>query len=221
MSCSIYKYRFRIFDWSSCHVTVKSLRSHIGIVLQDPILFSGSIRENILYGKPTSTETELIEATKAANAYEFVMSLPDGFDTEVGERGTFLSGGQKQRITLARAFLKNPRILILDEATSSLDSESEQLIQNAMDRLVCGRTTFIIAHRLSTIVNADCILVLNNGSIAESGTHLELLAQRGIYHDLYERQFTSAKGFWEELDHDVDKSFNQISGTDICKSNRT
>lgn len=201
----------KIDNYDIRYVTAKSLRSHIGIVLQEPILFSGSILENILYGKPTATETEIIEATKAANAYEFVMSLPDGFDTEVGEGGTFLSGGQKQRVTLARAFLKNPEILILDEATSSLDSESEQLIQNAMDRLVNGRTTFIIAHRLSTIVNADRILVLGEGSIVESGTHLELIAQRGIYYKLYERQFASSKGFWEDLGYDVDKSFNPIA----------
>jgi len=198
----------KIDNYDIRHVTAKSLRSHIGIVLQAPILFSGSILENILYGKPTATETDIIEATKAANAYEFVMSLPDGFDTEVGEGGTFLSGGQKQRITLARAFLKNPEILILDEATSSLDSESEQVIQSAMDRLVKGRTTFIIAHRLSTIVNADHILVLGEGSIVESGTHLELIAQRGIYYNLYERQFASSKGFWKDSDFDVDKSFN-------------
>lgn len=178
---------------------VKSLRSHIGMVLQDPILFSGSIRENILYGDPTADEKRLVEACKAANAMEFIGTLPDGFDSEVGERGNFLSGGQKQRLTLARAFLKNPQILILDEATSSLDSESEHLIQNAMDRLVVGRTTFIIAHRLSTIVNSDLILVLENGSIKEAGTHKELLQNGSLYHHLYEQQFESARSSWDLL----------------------
>ena len=174
-------------------IKIKSLRRHIGMVLQDPILFSGTIRENILYGNPSATDAEVIEASKAANAYDFILSLPNGFETEVGERGAFLSGGQKQRITIARAFLKNPRILILDEATSSLDTESEQLIQEAMGRLVTGRTTFIIAHRLSTVIHADRILVLSAGSIVESGTHTQLLVKGGIYRDFYARQFRSAK----------------------------
>jgi subfamily B ATP-binding cassette protein MsbA len=178
-------------------VRLRSLRRHIGMVLQDPILFSGTIRENILYGKPDATNEELIAACKAANAYDFIKALPNGFDSEVGEGGAFLSGGQRQRITIARAFLKDPRILILDEATSSLDSESERLIQDALDRLIAGRTTFTIAHRLSTIVNADRILVLNNGHIAESGTHMELLQQERIYRHLYEQQFESV---WSSLD---------------------
>jgi subfamily B ATP-binding cassette protein MsbA len=161
------------------------------MVLQDPILFSGTIRENILYGNPSASNTEVVEASKAANAYDFITALPNGFDTEVGERGAFLSGGQKQRITIARAFLKNPKILVLDEATSSLDSESERMIQDAMDRLVVGRTTFIIAHRLSTVVKADKILVLQDGSIVESGNHLELLLNGGAYRNLYEKQFES------------------------------
>lgn len=172
-------------------VKVKSLRRHIAMVLQDPILFSGTIRENILYGDPTATDADVVEASKAANAYEFIQSLPGGFDAEVGERGTSLSGGQRQRITIARAFLKDPKILILDEATAALDTESEQLIQSAMSRLIAGRTTFTIAHRLSTVVNADRIFVLSNGSIVESGTHYELLAQAGLYRDLHEKQFAS------------------------------
>ena len=174
-------------------VKVKSLRRHIGMVLQDPILFSGSIRENILYGRPSATDDEVIEASRAANAHDFIMSLPNGFDTEVGERGSCLSGGQKQRITIARAFLKDPKILILDEATASLDPESECLIQAAMKRLVTGRTTFIIAHRLSTIINADRILVLSAGRVVESGTHHELLANGGLYRDYHRKQFASAE----------------------------
>lgn len=174
-------------------VTIKSLRRHIGMVLQDPILFSGSVRENILYGKPEATDDEVIAASRAANAYEFIMDLPHGFDSEVGERGCFLSGGQRQRITIARAFLKDPRILILDEATANLDPESEHLIQAAMKRLVLGRTTLIIAHRLSTIINADRILVLSAGQVVESGTHHELLANGGLYRDYHRRQFASAE----------------------------
>jgi ABC-type multidrug transport system fused ATPase/permease subunit len=174
-------------------VTIKSLRRHIGMVLQDPILFSGSVRENILYGKPEATEEEIIAASRTANAYDFIMDLPHGFDSEVGERGGFLSGGQRQRITIARAFLKDPRILILDEATANLDPESEHLIQAAMKRLVVGRTTFLIAHRLSTIINADRILVLSAGQVVESGTHHELLANGGLYRDFHRKQFASAE----------------------------
>lgn len=174
-------------------VKVKSLRNHIGMVLQDPILFSGTIRENILYGRPSATDDAVIKAAEAANALEFIPSLPGGFDAEVGERGSFLSGGQRQRITIARAFLKDPRILILDEATAALDSESEHLIQSAMKRLVTGRTTFIIAHRLSTVVNADRILVLSGGKVVESGTHHELLASGGLYRDYHRKQFASAE----------------------------
>ncbi len=179
----------RIDDCDVRDIKTKSLRKHIGMVLQDPILFSGSIRENILYGNPMANDEQVILAAKAANAYDFIMSLPDGFDTEVGERGCQLSGGQKQRITIARAFLKNPRILIFDEATSSLDTESEQLIQDAMKRLIVGRTTFIIAHRISTVIHADRILVLHQGKIVESGKHWSLLEKGGLYNDLYERQF--------------------------------
>ncbi|MGQ9779996.1 MAG: ABC transporter ATP-binding protein [Bacillota bacterium] len=168
---------------------LKSLRRHIGIVLQDPVLFSGSIRENVLYGNPRASVEEVIAACKAANAHDFIMALPQGYDSEVGERGAHLSGGQRQRITIARAFLKNPRILILDEATSVLDAESEKLVQEALERLMVGRTTFIIAHRLSTIINADLILVLDHGRLVEAGTHASLMAAGGLYCRLFARQF--------------------------------
>jgi subfamily B ATP-binding cassette protein MsbA len=172
-------------------IKLASLRRHIGMVLQDPILFSGTIRDNILYGRPKADERELIAAAAAANAYDFIADLPAGFDTEVGERGAMLSGGQKQRITIARAFLKDPRILILDEATSALDSESEILIQDALGRLMQGRTTFIIAHRLSTIADADRIMVLDRGRIVDSGTHGELLERSAMYRRLHDAQFRS------------------------------
>ncbi|HYN87883.1 MAG TPA: ABC transporter ATP-binding protein [Ardenticatenaceae bacterium] len=173
-------------------VKQRSLRRHIGMVLQNPILFSGTIRGNLLYGRPEATDQEIVAACKAANAYDFIRTLPDGFATEVGEGGVFLSGGQRQRLTIARAFLTDPKILILDEATSALDAESERLIQEALKRLMVGRTAFIIAHRLSTIVNADRILVLHEGRIVESGTHTELLRRGGLYRRLYEQQFASA-----------------------------
>jgi subfamily B ATP-binding cassette protein MsbA len=173
-------------------LTLASLRRHIGMVLQDPVLFSGTIRENILYGRPKAEDREVVAAAKAANAYDFIAELPAGFDTEVGERGVMLSGGQKQRLTIARAFLKDPRILILDEATSALDSESETLIQDALGRLMEGRTTFIIAHRLSTVADADLILVLDRGRIAEAGTHRELMDRSAVYRRLHDAQYKAS-----------------------------
>jgi len=174
-------------------VKVKSLRQHIAVVLQDPILFSGTIVDNIRYGRPEASDEEVLRACRDANALDFIHELPDGLNTEVGERGGFLSGGQRQRITLARAFLKNPRILLLDEPTSALDSESEHLIQDALERLMKGRTTFIIAHRLSTITGADTILVMEDGRIVEAGSHRELLLAGGIYRQLCEQQYGFAR----------------------------
>jgi subfamily B ATP-binding cassette protein MsbA len=167
---------------------VRSLRNQIGLVLQDNILFSDSVRENILMGNPDASEEEMIRAAKAANAHDFIMQLPQGYDTEIGERGVKLSGGQKQRIALARLFLKDPPILILDEATSALDLESERLIQEAIDHLAKDRTTFIVAHRLSTITHADRIVVIQHGQIVEEGTHAQLMAARGVYWRLYQIQ---------------------------------
>lgn len=165
--------------------TLSSLRSNIGVVQQDVYLFSGSVLENIMYGKPDATFDEVTEAARLAGADEFINALPDGYNTYVGERGVKLSGGQKQRISIARVFLKNPPILILDEATSALDNESERIVQQSLDRLAKGRTTFIVAHRLTTVKNADKIVVLTPEGVAESGTHSELLALDGIYAQLY------------------------------------
>lgn len=168
--------------------TIESVRSQIGIVLQDNILFSDSVRQNILMGNPNATEEELIAAAKAANAHDFIMSLPQGYDTKVGERGVKLSGGQKQRVAIARVFLKNPPVLVLDEATSALDLESEALIQDSLERLAHDRTTIIIAHRLSTITHADTIYVIDHGQVKESGTHAELMQKQGAYYDLFQIQ---------------------------------
>lgn len=169
-------------------ISIEHLRASMALVPQEVILVGGSIRENILFGKPTATEEEIIEASKQANAYDFIHSFPEGFDTQVGDRGIQLSGGQKQRIAIARAILKNPTILILDEATSALDSESEKLVQDALNKLMVGRTSFVIAHRLSTIKNADKIFVLSEGEIVESGTHDQLIALNGAYSNYVELQ---------------------------------
>jgi ATP-binding cassette subfamily B protein len=170
-------------------VRQRSLRREIGVVQQDVFLFDATIKENILYGRSDATDEELIEAAASANILAFIQSLPEGFDTMVGERGVKLSGGQKQRISIARVFLKNPKIIIFDEATSSLDTESEAVIQEAFERLAVNRTTIVIAHRLSTVRDAQTILVLSNGSIAERGTHDTLLSQNGIYARLYRNNF--------------------------------
>lgn len=170
-------------------VTLDSLREQVGIVPQETMLFNGSVYNNILYGRLDATKEEIEAAAKAANAHDFIMQLTDGYETKLGDRGVNLSGGQRQRIAIARAILKNPRILILDEATSALDTESERVVQEALDRLMVGRTSFVIAHRLSTVKNADKILVLEKGNLVESGTHDELLALDGLYAHLYKIQY--------------------------------
>ena len=170
-------------------LTMESVRRNIGIVQQDVFLFVGTIRENILYGRPDATQEEVCEAARRANIHDYIMTLPNGYDTEIGERGVKLSGGQKQRLSIARVFLKNPAILILDEATSALDNTTEVLIQQALDELCKGRTTLVVAHRLSTIRNADEIAVVINGRITERGTHEELMASGGTYKQLYSLQF--------------------------------
>ncbi|MBO5280621.1 MAG: ABC transporter ATP-binding protein [Clostridia bacterium] len=170
-------------------VTLKSLRRQIGIVQQDVYLFAGTVYENILYGRPDATEEEVIEAAKNANAHEFIMSLPDGYNTDIGQRGVKLSGGQKQRLSIARVFLKNPPVLIFDEATSALDNESEKVVQDSLEKLAKNRTTLVIAHRLSTIRNAERIIVLSENGIEEEGTHDALLEKNGTYAHLYKMQF--------------------------------
>ena len=181
--------RILIDDRDIRDFTVKSLRNNIGIVQQDVYLFTGSVMDNIRYGRPDATEAEIVAAAQNANAHEFIMNLPEGYDTNIGQRGIKLSGGQKQRLSIARVFLKNPPILIFDEATSALDNESERVVQESLEKLAKGRTTFVIAHRLSTIRNAQKILVLTENGIAESGTHRELLEKNGIYAELYNMQF--------------------------------
>jgi ATP-binding cassette subfamily B protein len=164
------------------------LRRNIGVVLQDPLLFNDTVRNNIAYGRPEATQAEVEWAAKAANAHPFITRLSEGYETLVGERGGLLSVGERQRITIARALIKNPAIIVLDEATSSLDAESEALVQEAFEHLMRGRTTFVIAHRLSTVVHADRILVLKQGRIVESGTHRQLMEFQGYYASLVERQ---------------------------------
>jgi len=169
-------------------VKQRSLRRQIGVVLQEPLLFNETITNNIAYGKPDASLAEIMQVAKLANAHDFIMSLPNGYDTVIGERGGRLSAGERQRLAIARALLKNPPILILDEATSALDAETEALVQEAIEKLLRCRTTFIIAHRLSTVVSADRILVLKDGKIIEDGTHLELMAAGGYYSSLVFRQ---------------------------------
>ena len=174
-------------------VKMDALREQIGVVLQEPFLFHGSIAENIAYGKPTATMEEVISSAKAANAHDFITEFPDGYDSQVGERGVNMSGGERQRISIARAILKNPRILILDEATSSVDTETEATIQEAVERLIQGRTTFAIAHRLSTLRRADRLLIQDNGHIDDMGTHQELLEHGGLYKRLVNMQSDLSK----------------------------
>ena len=175
----------KIDDMDIRDISLKSLRQNIGVVQQDVYLFVGSVKDNIRYGKPNATDEEIIEAAKNANAHDFIMELPDGYDTYIGQRGVKLSGGQKQRLSIARVFLKNPPILIFDEATSALDNESEKVVQESLEKLAKNRTTFVIAHRLSTIRNAERIIVLTEDGIAEQGTHKELMEMDGIYRGLY------------------------------------
>jgi subfamily B ATP-binding cassette protein MsbA len=179
----------KIDGYSLKDIAAKSLREQMGVVSQEIVLFNGTVRDNIMYGKPGATDDEIMAAAKAANAHDFISSFPKGYDSEIGERGVKLSGGQKQRLSIARAILKNPRLIVLDEATASLDTESEHLIQEALARLLAGRTCLVIAHRLSTIQSADRIVVLDHGTIAESGTHEELLQLNGKYRRLYDMQF--------------------------------
>jgi len=184
-----------LLDGKEIHtLTLESVRRNIGIVQQDIYLFNDTMRENIRYGRLDATEEEIIQAAKRANIHDYIMSLPKGYDTQIGERGVRLSGGQKQRLSIARVFLKNPPILILDEATSALDNTTEILIQQALDELCVGRTTLVVAHRLSTIKNADEIAVVADGRIREQGTHEELMARKGMYYDLYQLQFRANSG---------------------------
>ncbi len=176
-------------------ITRPSLRSHIGIVLQDPFLFSTTIAENIAYGRPDATHEAIVTAAKAARAHDFITKFPEQYETLVGERGVTLSGGQKQRVAIARALLRDPRILILDDSTSSVDTETEHLIQQALSELMQGRTTFVIAQRLLTLKNADNILVLDQGQIVERGTHQQLLDHDGLYREIYDLQLKDQDEF--------------------------
>jgi ATP-binding cassette subfamily B protein len=187
--------RILIDGYDIRQVTLQSLRRQIGIVLQDSFLFSSTIAENIAYGRPDASKEEIVAAAKAARAHDFIMSFPAGYETMVGERGVTLSGGQKQRIAIARALLRDPRILILDDSTSSVDTETEHLIHQALEVLMEGRTTFVIAQRLLTLKNADCILVLDHGEIVERGTHEQLLAHNGLYREIYDLQLKDQEEF--------------------------
>jgi ABC-type multidrug transport system fused ATPase/permease subunit len=184
--------RVLVDGYDLCQVKLESLRRHVAVVLQDTFLFNATVRENLLYGKPDASEEEIVAAARAAYAHEFIAQMPNGYDTEIGERGVKLSGGQRQRLALARAILADPRILILDEATSSVDAEAEYLIQQALEGVMKGRTSLVIAHRLSTIRNADKIIALEGGRIREIGNHGELLALGGLYSQLYQRQLELA-----------------------------
>jgi ATP-binding cassette subfamily B protein len=190
--------RITIDGYDTRLVTLSSLRDQIGIVLQETTLFASTLRQNIAFGSPDATYRDIIAAAEAAQAHQFIMETPQGYDTPVGERGVTLSGGQKQRIAIARALLRDPRILILDDATSSVDTETERLIQLALVRLMRGRTSFVIAQRLSTVREADLILVLEKGRIASKGTHDELLRTSGLYTEIYQRQFQPQAATSEE-----------------------
>jgi ATP-binding cassette subfamily B multidrug efflux pump len=181
------------------NVDLTSLRKQIGIVLQTSLLFSTTIRENIAFGCPEESMDDIVAAAKAAQAHDFILELPQGYETVVGERGVTLSGGQRQRIAIARALLMNPRILILDDSTSSVDTETERMIQQALDFLMQGRTTFVIAHRLSTVRRADLILVMSNGQIVERGQHKELLELNGLYREIYDLQLRDQEQFREDM----------------------
>jgi ATP-binding cassette subfamily B protein len=187
--------RVLVDDQDVRDLQLKSLRHHIGIVMQEPFLFSQTVGENIAYGRPSAGQAEIEAAARVAHAHDFILELTDGYETRVGERGVTLSGGQKQRIAIARALLADPRILILDDSTSSVDTETEHLIQEALSELMKGRTTFIIAQRLLTLKNADCILVLNDGCIAERGDHETLLAEDGLYRQIYDLQLKDQEEF--------------------------
>ena len=190
----------RVDDVDVRQVDLVSLRKQIGIVLQTSLLFSASVRDNIAFGRPEASLEEVIEAAKAAQAHEFILELSNGYDTVVGERGITLSGGQRQRVAMARALLMDPRILILDDSTSSVDMQTERLIQKALDRLMEGRTTFVIAHRLSTVRRADLILVMDGGKIVEKGRHQELLQLNGLYREIYDLQLRDQERFRDEME---------------------
>jgi ABC-type multidrug transport system fused ATPase/permease subunit len=181
-------------------VDLASLRRQIGIVLQTSLLFSDSIHANIAYGRPQAGEAEVIAAARAAQAHEFISAFPQAYDTVVGERGITLSGGQRQRVAIARALLMDPRILILDDSLSSVDTQTEKLIQEALDQLMEGRTTFVIAHRLSTVRRADLILVMDKGRVAQRGKHAELLAQGGLYREIHDLQLQAAAAFLNDAE---------------------